>query len=166
MNPYISAPQKSTLFFHSSSYITKAFSCTFIVTKERRFVYDLLQSYTLLENSHIMEACCLAAYLPAGSSLHYQIKQSLGLLFHGLILYQYAGIEIDPVGLFACQAGVGRDLHGRNRRCERSSTSCGKQYDMCSCGCQCGSCYQIVARCGQKGSVPESSPYHHTAIHP
>ena len=113
-------------------------------------MYDLLQSYTLLENSHIMEACCLAAYLPAGSGLHYQIKQSLSLLFHGLILYQYAGIEIDPVGLFACQTGVGSDLHGRNRRCERSSTSCGKQYDMCSCGCQCGSCYQIVARCGQK----------------
>ena len=46
---------KIYFIFHSSSYITKAFSCPFIVTKERRFVYDLLQSYTLFENSHIME---------------------------------------------------------------------------------------------------------------
>lgn len=59
-----------------------------------------LQSYTLLKDCHIMEACRLAADLFAGCHFHYILEKSFRFLRHRLILYQNTCVEIIQLDFF------------------------------------------------------------------
>ncbi len=77
---------------------------------------------------------------------HLSVRRS----FHRFVFYDDSGIEVNPSRFVFSQSGVGGNLHGRNKRTERSTAAGSKEHHVTAAGGEGGGSYQIVARCGKQ----------------
>ena len=78
------------------------------------------------------------------------INEAFASLFHRFVFYDDSGIEVNPSRFVFSQSGVGGNLHGRNKRTERSTAAGSEEHHVTAAGGEGGGSYQIVARCGKQ----------------
>ena len=125
-------------------------TCVFLWVLRKIINNCLSKGYTILENCDFAVVFLFVVHGFSAGHLNHIIDETTASGFHRLIFYDDTGIEVNPAGLMRRQVGVGRNLHSRHEGTERRTASCSEQHDVAAGRGEGSSCYQIIARCGQK----------------
>lgn len=112
--------------------------------------YRHLKGYTVLENGYFPVSVFLVAGLFTVGNRYYLVNELAQQGVHVRAVNQFAGVEVNPVGLVVVQVGVCGYFHSRDERAERRAAAGREQYDLASGGSQRSGGHKVVARCRQQ----------------